>query len=235
MPDIIDEARIFEWAGVSFGEDEVYKLSKSLRRLSILSGASKLRFWGKIYGRVKDYWIVEGVLDIAEEESSNYFQEKRGEGVNKLVYWVADNILEDWIQLPDVHPDHIQLARMIKYVFTGDLNASINSNPPFPGKERHFLRAQIARITHGTQIIPKGLLATDEETGKEVYAEDFTVPTNPSDLTSLEVWGHQHQMILKAGRVSHLAPKGISEEEKEELMGKLATEDPQTEERYTAL
>lgn len=101
IPDIIDEARIFEWAGVSFGEDEVYKLSKSLRKLAILSGASKLRFWGKIYGRVKDYWVVEGVLDIAEEENSNYFQEKRGEGVNKLVYWVADNILEDWIQLPD--------------------------------------------------------------------------------------------------------------------------------------
>lgn len=40
---------------------------------------------------------MEGVLDIPEEESSNYFQEKRGEGVNKLVYWVSDNILEDWI------------------------------------------------------------------------------------------------------------------------------------------
>jgi radial spoke head protein 4/6 len=24
---------------------------------------------------------------------------------------------------------------------TGDLNAEVNSNPKFPGKERHFLRA----------------------------------------------------------------------------------------------
>lgn len=71
---------------------------------------------------------------------------------------------------------------MIKYIFTGNLNASINSNPPFPGKERHLLRAQLARITHATQIIPKGLLTVDEETGKESYAEDFTVPTAPSDL-----------------------------------------------------
>jgi hypothetical protein len=32
-------------------------------------------------------------------------------------------------------------SRMIKHIFTGNLNASIDSNPPFPGKERHFLRA----------------------------------------------------------------------------------------------
>lgn len=50
IPDIVEESRLFEWAGLSFGEDEVYKLSKSLRRLAILSGASRLRFWGKIYG-----------------------------------------------------------------------------------------------------------------------------------------------------------------------------------------
>ena len=79
---------------------------------------------------------------------------------------------------------------MIKYVFTGHLNTSVNSNPPFPGKERHLLRAQLGRITHATQIIPKGLLAFNEETGKETYAEDFTVPTAPTELTSLEVWAH---------------------------------------------
>lgn len=97
IPDIVEESRMFEWAGLSFGEEETYKLSKSIKRLAQLSGASKLRFWGKIYGSSKDYWVVEGVLDIPEEEHSNYFQEKRSEGVNKLVYWVSDNILEDWV------------------------------------------------------------------------------------------------------------------------------------------
>lgn len=97
IPDVVEESRIFEWAGLSFGEDETYKLSKSIRRLALLSGASRLRFWGKIYGSKKDYLIVEGILDIPEEEKSNYFQEKRGDGVNKLVYWVSDNILEDWV------------------------------------------------------------------------------------------------------------------------------------------
>jgi len=128
--------------------------------------------------------------------------EKRGEGVNRLVYWVTDNILEDWVQLPDVKPMHIQVARMIKHVLTGNLTATIDSNPPFPGKERHFLRAQIARITHATSIIPKGLIEIDEETNKEKFAEEFTIP-GTDELKSLETWGHQHPIILKAGRITH--------------------------------
>jgi len=67
--------------------------------------------------------------------------EKRGEGSNKHVYWVTDNILEDWIQLPDIKPIQIQIAKQIKHIMTGNLNTTIDSNPPFPGKERHFLRA----------------------------------------------------------------------------------------------
>ena len=95
---------------------------------------------------------------------------------------------------------------MIKYMFTGNLNASIQSNPPFPGKERHLLRAQISRITHGTAIIPKGLIEVDEETGKEKYSEEFSMPGTPEELKSLEVWAHQHAIVLKAGRVTHLPP-----------------------------
>ncbi len=56
-----------------------------------------MRFWGKIYGTTKDYLIVEGLLDSQEEELQDSTMEKRGEGVNKLVYWVAENVLEDWI------------------------------------------------------------------------------------------------------------------------------------------
>lgn len=85
---------------------------------------------------------MEGILEQAEEDQKSDKQsEQRGQGVNKLVYWVTHNLLEDWIQLPDVKPQHIVAARMIKHIFTGNLNLSIDSNPPFPGKERHFLRA----------------------------------------------------------------------------------------------
>ena len=106
-----------------------------------MSGASRLRFWGKIYGTQRDYWIVEGVLDTAEEDTTDRSMETRGVGTNRYVYWVTDNLLEDWIQLPDTKPAHINAARQIKHIFTGNLNATLDTNPPFPGKERHFLRA----------------------------------------------------------------------------------------------
>lgn len=61
------------------------------------SGASELRLWGKILGTEKDYLVVEGTLENAEETKTDHHIEKRGEGVNKLVYWVTDNILEDWV------------------------------------------------------------------------------------------------------------------------------------------
>lgn len=145
---------------------------------------------------------MEGVLDSQEEEKDDRTMEKRGEGVNKLVYWVTDNILEDWIQLPDVKPAHIKVAKQIKHILTGNLNAPIDSNPPFPGKERHFLRAQIARITHATVIIPKGMYEFDEEAGAEKFAEEFAVPAT-EELKSLEVWAHRHQNVLGAGRITH--------------------------------
>jgi radial spoke head protein 4/6 len=47
----------------------------------------------------------------------------------------------DWIQLPDAEPHQIVAARMIKKMLSGNLNAQIDSNPPFPGKERNLLRA----------------------------------------------------------------------------------------------
>jgi len=98
---------MFEWAGVVFGEEEVLRLHKSIKRLALLSGAHQLRFWGKIYGTQKDYLVVEGVLETQEEEKARWNVEKRGEGVNKFVYWVTDNVLEDWVQLPDLLPEHI--------------------------------------------------------------------------------------------------------------------------------
>jgi radial spoke head protein 4/6 len=123
---------------------------------------------------------------------------------------------------------------MIKYIFTGNLNAEINSTPPFPGKERHLLRAQLARITHGAAIIPKGLIEVDEETGKEKFAEEFTMPTAPEEVKSLEIWGHQHPILLQAGRVTHIAPPTMNEEEKEEYLGKLAETDAPVD-RFRAL
>jgi radial spoke head protein 4A len=53
---------MLEWAGINFGDDNVFLLQKSLKRLAVLSGATSLRFFGKIFGTQKDYWVVQGNL-----------------------------------------------------------------------------------------------------------------------------------------------------------------------------
>jgi len=44
-------------------------------------------------------------------------------------------------------------------------------------------------------------------------------------LKNLENWGHSHAIILKAGRVTHIAPPDLGEEERDEYLGKLADKD----------
>jgi len=232
-PNFEQDAEMFDWAGVNFGEEESYKICKAIKRLAQMSGGDNMRFFGKIYGTKRDYWIICGKLKEAEETVTAKHIEKRGQGVNAQVFWVTDNLLNDWIQLPECRPEHIMVARMIKHVFTGDLNAEINSNPPFPGKERHLLRATLARISFATQIVPKGLFEIDEETNEMKFTEDFQVPPF-EELKSLESWGNLHPIILQAGRVTHSEPEGMEEDAKEAYMADLEEKD-KTEERFRAI
>lgn len=80
---------------------------------------------------------------------------------------------------------------MMVRTLTGNLNANIDSSPPFPGKERHFLRAQLARIQHGTEICPKGLYEMNEETNEPQFAEEFAIP-GTDELKALETWCHKN-------------------------------------------
>lgn len=97
MPNVCEEMAMFEWAGINFGDDNTYMLQKSLKRLAVMSGASPVKFFGKIYGTQKDYWVAKGQLHYSEETPRNEQQEKRGTGANAFVYWVTDNLLNDWI------------------------------------------------------------------------------------------------------------------------------------------
>lgn len=124
--------------------------------------------------------------------------------------------MNDWVQLPDIEPHQLVASRYISRLLSGNLNAKIDSNPPFPGKERHFLRAQLARIQHSTELCLKGefeIEENEETEAKEVKAvEDFTVPPS-EELKSLESWAHKNALILKAGRCTHFEPKGMDEED----------------------
>ena len=222
--DFMENMKLLEWAGISLGKTETYGIYKSILRLAKVCGAKSLRFWGKILAKGSDYYIVEGEPSEIENNDVPFGQEPRGKGVNKYVYWVTTSILDDWIELPDANPEYIKFSRQFKRILSGDLNSDVNSNPPFPGKERHLLRAQIARIAHATTLHPKGLLEVDEEKEDQLnYAEEFTLP-GLADLNSNEVWGHQYPNILKAGRITHQRPN-VPDEEADEIMAKLEEED----------
>ena len=122
---------------------------------------------------------------------------------------------------------------MIKKVLSGNLNQQIDSCPPFPGKERNLLRAQLARIQHTCEIVPKGIYEVDEESGAMKIAEEAP-DTSGDALKSFENWVHVNPYILKAGRCSHPKPVGISEEEMEEAMNAL-NESDKPEEKLKAI
>lgn len=171
VPDLLEDATIYQWAGIGFGQQELYRLQKSLKKLAADSGSGKLRFFGKIRGTDRDYYVAEGEVGEGEgegEEERPADFEPKGTGINKLTYWVSHTSFASWTVLPDLAPKDIDAARGIKVLFSGDLERTIYTNPFFFGKEKHYLRAQIARISHSTTLAPGGLFRTGEENAREI-------------------------------------------------------------------
>lgn len=141
--------------------------------------------------------------------------------------------MSDWIQLPDAQPEHIMCAKLVKKQLTGDLNASVDSQPLFPFKERNLLRAQLARIQHATQICPAKTYEIDEETNAVKFSEEG--PDLSTDaLKSLEAWCHYPPVILNAGRCTHPEPDIADEEARNDAIAKLNETDPPVD-RFKAL
>jgi len=65
----------------------------------------------------------------------------------------------------------------------------------------------------------------DEDTNLEKFAEEWGIPLT-EELKSLEIWGHRHSNILKAGRSSHVDPIWIPEDERDGFMADLLEKDP---------
>ena len=207
ISDIMEDRQLLKWAGIDLGEEECYRLRQALKKLVKDKSAKDARFWGKIYGIEGDYLIIEGVGEAGEDEEKPADIEKRGEGVNMFTYWVTDSAFGSWTELPDVTPTQLKVARKIRKLFTGNLNAPVVSNPHFPGKEKELLRAQIARITHGTYIEPKGLHKLVEDNPNELENEEDPTYLNTVQLKDLSNWVHLHPSILQAARITHMDPE----------------------------
>lgn len=158
-----------------------------------------------MYGLERDYFIAEVTIEGEEpeevkegdeEEVQEPNVEERGTGVNKYAYYVTNEIVSgSWTRLPDLKPSQLRAARQIKVTFTGDLERKIMTNPFFFGLEMHYLRAQIARISHSTTIFPRKMwkLVEDSEREIEEAVDDEGEPVPfPSVLTlaNADEWGH---------------------------------------------
>lgn len=141
-------------------------------------------------------------------------KEERGTGANKFVYYVCKEPGHPWVKLPSVTPAQITVARQIRKFFTGNLESPVVSYPPFPGSEANYLRAQIARISAGTQVSPQGFYQARDEEGEEEEApcESFDVNPDfegvqvPEMAESLSTWVHHVQHILQQVWYESLLP-----------------------------
>jgi radial spoke head protein 4/6 len=93
-------------------------------------------------------------------------------GCNKYMYYVTRGLNDSFTLLDDVTPAQIRAARSVRKLLTGRLDAPVTACPPYLGAERHYLRAQIARIGHATTLCPKGLYTAPEE-GEPEAAEEY--------------------------------------------------------------
>lgn len=197
-----------EWAGVSLGKEDAFRLHLSMKRLAASQSVRQMRFWGKLLGKTRDYFVVEGTAEAEEEEEEvekdgrGNTIEKPGEGVNKFSYWVCHAPGDPWVKLPNATPEQVAIAGEIRRILTGDLEAPVRGHPPFPGKEKAYLRALIARISAETVVAPSGIYkeSEDEENFDVEMADEEEEPFEPVDLNDPSNWVHYMLPINRLGR-----------------------------------
>ncbi|MCQ2819820.1 MAG: hypothetical protein MJ252_21355 [archaeon] len=228
VPDYVEIFQKLSYAGISFGDKESLLLTNSLKSLSSNLTSGSIKFFGKIMGSEKDYYIAEGVDMESSNTEINYdndMEKIKEEGVNRNIFFVTNDLSEKWVELPVVKPKQIIQSRNIRYTFTGDLNRQVLSNPTFNGQEKHLLRCMIARIYHGAKVVPNCFWPYSVEEAETPFKdlkrgeggddEKPKVYTN-SQIINLNTWIHYPPGILKCGRVSHFIdepPEGVDPDE----------------------
>ena len=51
--------------------------------------------------------------------------EERGKGVNRVDFFVCNDVFDKWVKLPLISAQDIREARRIKHIFSGDLEHEI--------------------------------------------------------------------------------------------------------------
>lgn len=205
VQDLTDEAAYLEWAGVSLGREESYRLHLSLKSLAATTVVRGLRLWGKILGTSADYIVAEGLTEpnaaAGAVDPAGNTVERAGEGANKFTYWVCAAPGEAWTRLPHVSPHQIVAAGAIRRTLTGRLGSLVPGHPPFPGTEAAYLRALIAQISSDTVLAPAGVYVPLEESAT------FEIGPNPEEfdapaLMERDSWVHAVLPLNALGRTA---------------------------------
>lgn len=128
MADLLDEANMYEWAGIGFSKSETFRLSVSIQRLAQANSTTSLRFWGKILGLGADFYIAEGELGTPTPDPEDQFAEEGSSGANKYTYWVMkDDGSYEWTRLPNVTRAQIVAARQLRRYVGSDLEGKVGN------------------------------------------------------------------------------------------------------------
>lgn len=212
MPNLVEEASWFEWAGVGLPREEVMRLFHAMTALKRANSLKAVRFFGKILGTSADYYVVEGSYTPGSEPAAAAATagttpaEAPGTGLNTHVYFVAPNPSAPFVKLSDVLPEHVVSASGTKTFFTGSLGAPVKTFPAYPGNEAALLRAQIARIAAATVLAPAGKLAFDENVEAEpkpLKLADGFEGKSALEMVEADSWSHVCTGILKSGRATN--------------------------------
>jgi len=215
---------LFEWGGVGLSREETFRVYASLCKLQLSKKLATVRFFGKVLGTTKDYYVAEAkYVDAPEQPEPDpdapppaVPAEELGTGCNTCSYFVTNDPAAPWTELPNVTPEAIVAAGVVRKFFTGEPTADVRCYPPFPGVEKDYLRAQIARIVHGTTLCPTGKYRQGEEGEVEEVSKDEEdyVPLNSAAMGVPSSWCHFYKGILMVGRTTNLPQP--EEEEPEE-------------------
>ena len=230
VPDYYSIFQSLEWCGISISDKESYLLTNSIRTLLNEKSIASASFWGKIFGKEKDYYIIETPPTEAQPQEGKEPDpevEARGSGVNKNSYFVTNNLSGPWVELDDCKPSLLKAARKIKYTFTGNLNRPVVSNPWFNGKESDLLRCQIARITHNMQIIPNvGKWKVGQEPRELEGPIDEARDPDTNECLNIKNWVHFSPSILKEGRTVHMEKEAPEGKDPDEFKKEIVSNDP---------
>ena len=123
------------------------QINQALCRVASESKAKEVRFWGKILGCFQDYYVIQGVRDPPKSHDPlSMGQEKAGEGVNYYSFWVTNDPIDKWVELPNITPEHVKISRKVKRLFSGNLENPVNVYPSFPGCEKHYVRGDLSLV-----------------------------------------------------------------------------------------